>query len=90
MPSPRTLAVKPKILLMDEPLTSLNPELKQQLMSDVRRIFDVLDATVIYVTHDQEEAGLLVDRVVTLENGRLRGYPPSRISRSIIAVMLPH
>ncbi len=67
----RTLALKPKILLLDEPLTSLNPELKQQLMSDLRTIFDVLDATVIYVTHDLEEAGLLADRVVRLEGGSL-------------------
>jgi ABC-type Fe3+/spermidine/putrescine transport system ATPase subunit len=69
----RTLAVKPKILLLDEPLTSLNPELKQQLMSDLRAIFDMLDATVIYVTHDPEEAGLLVDRAVRLEGGKIRG-----------------
>jgi ABC-type sulfate/molybdate transport systems ATPase subunit len=68
----RTLAVKPKILLMDEPLTSLNPELKKQLMVDLKTIFDVLDATVIYVTHDPDEAGVMVDRVVRLEEGRLR------------------
>jgi ABC-type Fe3+/spermidine/putrescine transport system ATPase subunit len=67
----RTLAVKPKILLMDEPLTSLNPELKKQLMTDLKTIFDVLDSTVIYVTHDPEEAEVMVDRVVRLEEGRL-------------------
>jgi ABC-type Fe3+/spermidine/putrescine transport system ATPase subunit len=69
----RTLAVGPKILLMDEPLTSLNPELKKQLMSDLNVIFEKLDATVIYVTHDPEEAEVMVDRVVRLEGGRALG-----------------
>ncbi len=68
----RTLAVRPKMLLMDEPLTSLDPELKKQLMGDLKDIFDKLGATVIYVTHDRDEAESLVDRIVRLEDGRIQ------------------
>jgi ABC-type sugar transport system ATPase subunit len=68
----RTLAVSPKILLMDEPLTSLDPELKTQLMNDIRNIFDGLKATVIYVTHDSKEADFMADRIVKLEEGEIR------------------
>jgi ABC-type sugar transport system ATPase subunit len=71
----RTLAVRPKILLMDEPLTSLDIALKNQLMEDLTDIFDKLGATVIYVTHDLVEAESLVDRIVRLEDGRIRGSP---------------
>jgi ABC-type Fe3+/spermidine/putrescine transport system ATPase subunit len=67
----RTLAVSPKILLLDEPLTSLDPELKTQLMNDIRNIFDVLRATVIYVTHDSEEADSMVDRIVKIKEGEI-------------------
>ena len=68
----RTLAVSPKLLLMDEPLTSLDPELKTQLISDLRDIFDKLHSTVIYVTHDPEEAEVMVDRIIRLEEGQIR------------------
>jgi ABC-type sulfate/molybdate transport systems ATPase subunit len=67
----RTLAVKPKVILMDEPLTSLDPDLKKQLMSDLKWIFQNLKMTVIYVTHDPEEAELMVDRIVRLEEGKM-------------------
>ncbi len=69
----RTLAVNPKLLLMDEPLTSLDPDLKEQLMSDLIKIFDELCTTVIYVTHDLDEAGLMVDRIIRLEESRIIG-----------------
>jgi putative spermidine/putrescine transport system ATP-binding protein len=68
----RTLAARPKIVLMDEPLTSLDPGLKTQLMSDIRDIFDRLGSTVIYVTHDPEEACSMVDRIIRLEEGCIR------------------
>ena len=70
----RTLAVRPKILLMDEPLTSLDAELKKQLMVDLRNIFDKLDATVIYVTHDHEEAELMTRRIERLQDGTIRSH----------------
>jgi len=71
----RTLAVRPKILLLDEPLTSLDPELKKQLMGDLMDIFNKLDTTVIYVTHDPEEAESMVDRIVRIEEGSIRCSP---------------
>lgn len=57
---------------MDEPLTSLNLDLKKQLMDDLKIIFDKLGTTVIYVTHDPGEAESMVDRIVRIEEGRIR------------------
>jgi len=61
--------------MMDESLTSLDPELKKQLMGDLRKIFDKLGAIVIYVTYDVEEANSMVDRIARLEDGRIRCSP---------------
>jgi iron(III) transport system ATP-binding protein len=68
----RTLAVKPNVLLMDEPLTSLHLDLKKQLMDDLRDIFDKLGSTVIYVTHDPGEAESMVDKIVRLDEGKIQ------------------
>ena len=67
----RALAVKPKILLMDEPLTSLDSVLKNQLMTDLKQIFDRLDISVIYVTHDLEEAESMANRIEKLQDGAM-------------------
>ena len=67
----RTLAPRPKILLMDEPLTNVDPELKQRLLSFVRQSVADTKACLIYVTHDAAEARLISDRVLTLKGGSL-------------------
>ncbi|HVP23043.1 MAG TPA: ABC transporter ATP-binding protein [Conexivisphaerales archaeon] len=69
----RSLAPEPRILLMDEPLTSLDQELRQHLMGELRAIFDRLDLTVIYVTHDNFEARSLADRIAVFGSGRISG-----------------
>lgn len=65
----RALAFEPRILLMDEPLAALDREIRVQLRGEIRRIHQELKPTVVYVTHDRDEAFALSDRVVILKNG---------------------
>jgi ABC-type Fe3+/spermidine/putrescine transport system ATPase subunit len=69
----RSLAPQPKILLMDEPLSSLDQELREHLRVELKGIFDRLDLTVMYVTHDNFEARYLVDRIAVFGSGRISG-----------------
>ena len=68
----RALAHRPKVLLLDEPLGALDRRLRQQLGSELRRILREAAVTTIYVTHDQEEAFILSDRVAVMSGGRIR------------------
>jgi ABC-type Fe3+/spermidine/putrescine transport system ATPase subunit len=65
----RALAHRPKVLLLDEPLGALDRRLRQQLGSELRRILREAAVTTIYVTHDQEEAFILSDRVAVMSGG---------------------
>jgi len=67
----RALAVDPPILLMDEPFGALDAITRQELRSEFQRIRATLRQTIIFVTHDMDEAFALGDRVGTLEGGRL-------------------
>ena len=67
----RALAPEPELLMLDEPLASLDRALRDRLIDDLGRLFDELDLTVIYVTHDHDEARTLADRVVVLDAGRV-------------------
>jgi len=67
----RALATEPKILLLDEPLSALDAKIRKQLQKDLRRIQRELNMTMIFVTHDQEEAMLISDRVFVLEAGEI-------------------
>lgn len=67
----RTLAPGPKHLLMDEPLTSLDPELKSSILALIRSEVAASCACLVYVTHDDGEAGALAGRVITMKNGRV-------------------
>lgn len=66
----RALAVHPRILLMDEPLSNLDAELRYSTRAQLAALQQKLDITMIYVTHDQEEALALADRVAILKDGR--------------------
>jgi multiple sugar transport system ATP-binding protein len=68
----RALVREPHVFLMDEPLSSLDAKLREELRVELRRIQKRLGATFIYVTHDQVEATTMADRVGTLENGVLQ------------------
>jgi putative spermidine/putrescine transport system ATP-binding protein len=67
----RALVGRPRLLLLDEPLSSLDPELRDVLRGELRRIQADLALTSIYVTHDREDAAVLADRVVEMRLGRI-------------------
>jgi sulfate/thiosulfate transport system ATP-binding protein len=67
----RALAVEPKVLLLDEPFGALDAKVRKELRSWLRRLHDEIHVTSIFVTHDQEEALELADRVVIMSNGRI-------------------
>jgi len=65
----RALALRPRVLLLDEPLSALDAKIRVALRSEIRAIQQQLKITTIYVTHDQEEALSISDRVVVMNNG---------------------
>lgn len=67
----RALAISPQLLLLDEPLSALDAKIRDELRAEIRRIQRQLNITTIYVTHDQEEALALSDRVVVMSKGRM-------------------
>ena len=67
----RALAVRPRALLLDEPLTALDAKLREQLRADIDRLLRSLAITAVYVTHDQSEAMALGDRVAVMEAGQI-------------------
>jgi ABC-type Fe3+/spermidine/putrescine transport system ATPase subunit len=67
----RALVVEPRVLLMDEPLSSLDAKVRQRLRAEVRRLQKAVGITTIYVTHDQEEALAIADTVVLMSAGRV-------------------
>lgn len=67
----RAIAPRPRLLMLDEPLGSLDRALRDRLLDELPRLFEGLGTTVLYVTHDQEEALSLADRVALLREGRL-------------------
>jgi ABC-type Fe3+/spermidine/putrescine transport system ATPase subunit len=70
----RALVVKPNVLLLDEPLSNLDAHLRLEMRDLIRSLQRSLGITTIFVTHDQEEAVVLADRVALILNGRLRQY----------------
>jgi putative spermidine/putrescine transport system ATP-binding protein len=67
----RALAVQPEVLLLDEPLSALDAKVRSTLRDEIRRIQTELGMTTLFVTHDQEEALAISDRVGVMSNGRL-------------------
>jgi sulfate transport system ATP-binding protein len=67
----RALAVEPRLLLLDEPFGALDTKVRKELRGELRRIHDATGVTTILVTHDQEEAMALADRVVLMNRGRI-------------------
>jgi len=68
----RSLAIKPNILLLDEPLSALDAKIRVRLRTVIKKLQQDLGITLIYVTHDQEEALSLADRVVIMRDGQIR------------------
>ncbi len=67
----RALAVEPKVLLLDEPLSALDAKVRVSLRNEIRRIQQHLKMTAIYVTHDQEEALAISDRIAVMAKGKI-------------------
>jgi ABC-type Fe3+/spermidine/putrescine transport system ATPase subunit len=67
----RAMAVRPKCLLLDEPLSNLDAKLRLEMRGEIRRICKTAQYTTIYVTHDQTEALSIADRIVVLKEGRI-------------------
>ncbi|MDR7419223.1 MAG: ABC transporter ATP-binding protein [Armatimonadota bacterium] len=72
----RAVVTRPRVLLLDEPLSNLDAKLREQMRVELRRIQRDLGITAIYVTHDQVEAMTLADRIVVLDRGRIQQVAP--------------
>jgi len=72
----RALAYSPKLMLMDEPLGALDKALKQDMLREIREVHREFGTTILYVTHDREEALTLADRVAIMRNSKLVACTP--------------
>jgi putative spermidine/putrescine transport system ATP-binding protein len=68
----RAIVVDPPLILMDEPLSNLDAKLRLEMRHEIRRIHHEVKRTTLYVTHDQDEALSLADRIVVLQDGRVQ------------------
>lgn len=92
----RALAIRPQVLLLDEPLSALDAKIRVELRYEIRRIQREMAITTIYVTHDQEEALSLSDRVVVMNAGRIEqvgapyeiyNYPATQFVASFVGTL---
>ena len=67
----RALVVEPEILLLDEPLSNLDANLREEMRFEIRRLHETFGITTLYVTHDQSEAMVISDRIAVLQAGRV-------------------
>ena len=72
----RTLAPNPRVLLMDEPLSNLDAKLRMEMRSELKRLHKEIEATFVYVTHDQLEAMTLATKICLMKDGTLQQYAP--------------
>ena len=72
----RALVFNPRVLLMDEPLGALDKQLRERLQLEIKALHDQLGVTIIYVTHDQEEALVMSDRIAVMNDGRIEQCGP--------------
>jgi iron(III) transport system ATP-binding protein len=68
----RTLVIEPTVLLLDEPLSNLDARLRVEMRSELRQLQQKVGITTIYVTHDQEDANAVADRIAVLDHGRIQ------------------
>jgi len=74
----RAVVFRPRLILMDEPLSALDKQLRDHMQIEIRNLHERLGATTIYVTHDQREALTMSDRIAVLERGRIAQCAPPR------------
>ncbi len=79
----RSLALNPKIMLMDEPLANLDVKLKRNIIEHVKKLKTDFDLTLVYVTHDHKEAFALADKIAVIDAGTIADYgTPEEIKNS--------
>src|SRR6266851_4585522 len=92
----RAIAIKPKVLLLDEPLSALDAKIRVSLREEIRSVQRSLGITTIYVTHDQEEALSMSDRIVVMNEGRIEqigtpfeiyNFPRTRFVASFVGTL---
>jgi putative spermidine/putrescine transport system ATP-binding protein len=92
----RAVVIEPHVLLLDEPLSNLDAKLRVEMRTEIRRLQKALGITVVYVTHDQEEALSMSDRVVVMSEGRMEqvgapfevyNYPRTRFVASFVGTL---
>ena len=74
----RAIVLEPKVLLFDEPLSNLDARLRRRVREEIRGLQQQLGLTVVYVTHDQEEALAVSDRIIVMNGGRIAQDGPPR------------
>ena len=67
----RSLVLKPKILLMDEPLTNIDVKMKRKILEHIKKLKQNFNLTIIYVTHDHKEAFAIADKIVVIDEGKI-------------------
>ena len=67
----RAIVIKPSVLLLDEPLSNLDANLREEMRSEIRRLHEAIKVTTVYVTHDQAEAMATSDRIAVMNQGRI-------------------
>jgi NitT/TauT family transport system ATP-binding protein len=77
----RALAIDPKVLLMDEPFGALDAQTRETLQGELMQIHERTKKTILFVTHDLDEAVLLADRVVVMQHGRVHEIVSVPLSR---------
>ena len=75
----RALVFEPRLVLMDEPLGALDRNLREEMQYEIRRIHRRLGVTIVYVTHDQQEAMVMSDRIAVFHDGRIEQVAPPEI-----------
>lgn len=79
----RGLVMRPRILLLDEPLSNLDSKLREKMRKDIRKIQQEFKLTMVYVTHDQKEAFQMSDRIVVMNKGKIQqAGTPEEIQKS--------
>lgn len=73
----RSVVLKPKILLMDEPFSALDPTTKKSMYDEIKKIHKIFGCTIIFVTHDFNEAQIMANRIGILESGQLKSVRKS-------------
>ncbi len=81
----RAIVIEPPVVLMDEPLSNLDAKLRLEMRAEIRRIHETIGSTTVYVTHDQDEALSMADRVVVMRDGVIRqvGTPEELYERPV-------